>query len=66
MPIDIKISKEDMTVSVYKHDELVKSEEITKEEYVGYMQELSGEGIDDIRKMFKLFKPKSITFKEVT
>jgi len=65
MSINITISQADMTVTVFVDGEQVKQEDISKDEYVGYMTELSGEGIDTIRNAFKLFKPSAITFKDV-
>ena len=51
-----------MTATVFVDNKQVKSEDITVEEFKSHMLELSGEGIDDIRTAFKLFKPSAITF----
>ena len=63
--IDIKVSSKDMSITVYRNGNEVKSESITVDEYREYMVELSGDEIDVIRKAFKLFKPTEIIFKDV-
>ncbi len=65
MPINITISQADMTVTVFVDGEQVKQEDISKEEYREYMQELGKDDLDTLRHMFRLFKPSAITFKDV-
>ena len=65
--IDIEINVKDMEAIVHVGNKLppAKREKITKEEFKEYMVELSGNNIDVMRKVSKLFKPISYTFTNV-
>jgi len=64
--IDVLISKEDMTASVIINDEVVKVEDINKEEFKDYMVELSNDlMIEALRLTARKLKPKSYLFVNV-
>ena len=63
--MNIKINKENMIVEVINNNEVLKTEELGKDSFRDYMVELSGDNLDVMRKVSKLFKPKSYEFKDI-
>ena len=65
--IDIEINRKDMEVKVYVGDESppAKREKLDDESFKAYMIELSGDNIEEMRKVAKMFKPTKYIFKDV-
>ena len=63
--MNVLIDKKDMSVSVIKDKQVLKKESIDKDRYKQLMIELSGERVDMLRTMTKLFKPTRYEFKDV-
>jgi hypothetical protein len=61
--IDIKLTTK--KVEVFKSNNVIKQEEINQEQFKSLMHELAGERIDMLRKVSKLLKAKSFTFKDI-
>lgn len=60
--MNVLINKKDMSVSVIKDKQVLKKESIDKDRYKQLMIELSGERVDMLRTMTKLFKPTRYEF----
>jgi len=65
MAIDIKIDKTSMEAIVLVKGVEAKREKLDKDSYRDYMVELSGDNLEVMRKVNRLFKPKSYEFKGV-
>ena len=63
--MDVKIDKKDMSVSILDKGKTIKKESITKDRYKELMLELSGERVDMLRTLTKLFKPTEYTYRDV-
>ena len=60
--MNVLIDKKDMSVSVIKDKQVLKKESIDKDRYKQLMIELSGERVDMLRTLTKLFKPTRYKF----
>jgi len=60
--MQIKINRKDKTAIAIKDNKVIKSKELSPEEFKSTMAELCGDSLETVRLATKLFKVKSFTF----